>query len=873
MEKGGKRRKEGPRPGRRRRLPAILLACALLAGALAAAALLFSRRPAREPHAGPAAAGALVLTDVTREAGIRFRHEAGARGEMLNPETFGPGAGWLDHDGDGRIDLLLVNGNLLRGAPDPAFVPALYRNLGGGRFADVTREAGLAVPFYGMGFVAADCDNDGDQDVFLYGLHRSVLFENAGGGRFRDVTDASGLAGLDGWVGAAAFLDYDRDGLLDLFVGSYVRWRPELEEGLDCTFGAGPKKYCPVASFDATPPRLFRGRGGGVFEETTAAAGLAGLAGKALGVAVEDYDRDGYPDLFVANDSVPNFLLHNRRDGSFHDRGIESGFATDADGAALAGMGIDTAWLPGGGPLLVGVGNFSGEPTTLHVQEGAEYFVESSFTAGIARATLQKVTFGLLLRDLDLDGEVDLAIANGHVFDVEALTRVPYRQEAQVFLGRGGGRFEEAAPAGAGDFLARPLLGRALAAADYDGDGDLDLVITENQGPAHLLRNDIPGPRRWVRVGLRGTRSARDAIGAEVTLRTSARSRRQTRKSASSYLGQSEPQLTFGCLAGETPLALHVAWPSGRSEVFAGAPLGREVLLVEGTGLEEEGPAAAGVAGAAGAGPGAAGSGAAGAAPPSSLAERRRGLELLAAGRFEEAAEAFERAMAADPWDLVAHRSHLVAVSRTAGARERVEARVREIARAFPSANLLVSHFALVLRAEGHVALAERLFLEASRLDPRRPDIWLDLADLAYDRGERAGALALYQRVLALEPSHTVALANAGKIHALHKDLARARELLEKALELRPGFASALSTLGGVFIEEGELERAEAALLEALRSVAADDVATRLTIHGNLGILHVKRREHGRAAAEFEKVLELDPEDRQAREVLERLRR
>ena len=563
-----------------------------------------SNSPGTDGGTAPAVALEVLLTDVTEEAGIDFEHEAGARGEMLNPETFGPGAGWFDHDGDGNIDLLFINGNLLRGEPDPAATPVLYRNLGNGRFQDVTREAGLAVPFYGMGFVSGDVDNDGDQDLFLYGLHRSMFFVNDGRGRFRETSSDSGLDGLDGWVGTACFFDYDRDGKLDLFVGNYVEWRPELEDGLDCFFGSPGKKYCAVAHFDPTSPQLFRGRGDGRFEETTRAAGLAELKGKALGVAAEDYDRDGDPDLFVANDSVPNFLLRNRGDGTFEDRGVESGFATDADGVPLAGMGIDTAWAPDDGPLWVGIGNFSGEPTTLHVQEGVEYFIEKSFALGLGQSTTDKVTFGLLLYDHNLDGVLDLAIANGHVFDVEAVTRVPYRQPAQIFLGQG---WEKLVPArfDAAGFLSRPVLGRALAYADYDGDGDLDLVLAENQGRVHLLRNDLPAPRRYARIDLQGTDSVRDGTGAEVTLRTRRggvpasvppsgrssrgtnaveRSFRRTRKASSSYLSQSESELTFGLGPGEEPIEAEVAWPSDRREVFRDVPTGREWLLVEGSG-------------------------------------------------------------------------------------------------------------------------------------------------------------------------------------------------------------------------------------------------------------------------------------------------
>ncbi len=810
-----------------------------------------SATPPAGPTSGP------PFTDVTAAAGIDFTHESGARGEKLNPETFGPGAGWFDHDGDGLLDLLLVNGNVLRGEPDPAARSKLYRNLGDGRFEDVTAAAGLDVAFYGMGFAAADIEGDGDQDLFLYGLHRAFLFENVGGGRFRDATAGSGLDGLDGWICAAAFLDYDRDGSLDLFVGNYVEWRPDSEDDLDCRFGTPSKKYCPVSMFAATAPQLFRGRGDGVFEETTGRAGLAGLRGKALGVAVEDHDRDGDPDIFVANDSVPNFLLENRGDGTFVERGIESGFATDADGAALAGMGIDTVWTDDDGPLLVAIGNFSGEPTTVHEQDQVDYFVERSFAVAVGGPTIESVTFGLLLRDLDLDGQVDLVMANGHVYDVEAITGSPYRQRAQLFLGRDGSRFVEAPPSPGDGLLGPRLLGRALACADHDGDGDLDLVITENQGRARLLRNDLDGTRRFVRVELAGSGRNRDAIGAEVVLVSETggvtRRVRRTRSAASSYLSVSEPAITFGLRDGETPRRLDVRWPSGLLEAFAPSPVEGRVVLVEGAGE----PLSLGDAPAVAAG------------GPSSVAVRRRGLDQLAAGRLADALASLEEAISLDPHDFVAHRGRLIALRRL-GRRERVAAALDEIVERFPSASLLVSHFALVLRESGHRDLAELVFQRAAALDPARPDVWLDLGNLAFDRGDTALARRRYAEVLKRNAESLEALSNTAKTLLIEKDIAGAREYLERALAIGPQHPPALCDMGGVLIEEGDLDAAERMLTRALDLDPGRD--TLISIHGNLGILHFKRRDRARAIESFERVLELDPDDAQARRVLERLR-
>ncbi|MCZ6792175.1 MAG: FG-GAP-like repeat-containing protein [Planctomycetota bacterium] len=841
---------------------ALGIAVILTLGSGAALLLWGPWRGNGSPPAGPPRG--VPFRDVSAEAGIRFRHESGARGKKYNPETFGPGATWLDYDGDDRVDLLLVNGNVLEGPVDPAAVSRLYRNLGDGRFEDVTEPAGLALPFYAMGCAVADVDNDGDPDILLYGLHRSVFLLNEGG-RFRDASEASGLGGVRDWICAACFFDYDRDGRLDLFLGAYVEWTPESERHLDCNFGTAEKKYCPVAMFGATGPRLFRGGGDGTFRETTRQAGLGGLRGKALGVIARDYDRDGHPDLFVANDSVPNFLLRNRGDGTFEERGVESGFATDAGGAALAGMGIDGAWGDDGAMVVV-VGNFSGEPTTFHVQEDRDFFVERSLGTPVGNRSLDRVTFGVLLKDFNLDGHVDLLEVNGHVFDVENITRIPHAQRPRLLLGGPGWEFHEVAAEG--EFLGRRLLGRAAAAADYDGDGDWDLVVTVNQGAAILLRNDLSLPRRRVRVDLRGTRSNRDALGAEVTLRVRSqgsqgsppgdRRRRATLAGASSYLSGSERQITFGLGAGEEAVDLEVLWPSGGREAFPAPSRGGRVLLVEGEGRSVD---------ASGATPG-------GAPVPSETMEnvvvlRRRGLGLLEAGRPRAALELFETVLEREPRDFEARRSLLVALWRLRRAAD-LDRAIRDVAATFPSASLLVVHFAEILRRAGYGKLARRLYLEAGRLDPERLDVWLALGNLAFDRRDHDRALECFRRALKLSPDSLEALANTGKVHTLRKNYESAVPFLEKAIGLRPDYATALSTLGGVRIAQERYGEAERLLLEAARHARSEDA--RLEAHGNLGILYIRLRRHERAVEHFETVLEIDPDDARARAGLDRLK-
>ncbi|HLU49847.1 MAG TPA: VCBS repeat-containing protein, partial [Planctomycetota bacterium] len=535
----------------------------------------------------------LRFTDITEPAGLRFRHDSGARGKKYNPETFGPGAGWIDYDVDGHIDLLLLNGTELEAEPEPNVTARLYKNLGNARFEDVTGSAGLSFPFYGMGFTTADLDEDGDPDLLLYGLHGVRLLENENG-RFRDRTADSGLDGASGWMGAAAFFDYDLDGHLDLFLGRYVEWSPRHEEGVDCTFGTRAKKYCPVAVFPPQAPLLFRGKGDGRFEDVTELAGIAGLRGKALGVVVEDVDRDRLPDILVANDSVPNFFLRNRGDGTFEDLGLASGFATDGNGAALAGMGIDSTWTDEG-RLAVVIGNFSGEPTTFHVEEGGRYFRERSFEIGIGQRSLDRVTFGTLLEDFDLDGIVDFAQVNGHVFEVESITRIPYRQTPQLFGGRAGGTFEEIESDEGGAWLEAPIIGRALATADFDLDGDLDLVLTENAGEIRLLRNDTPPADRTIAITLEGRLSHRDAIGAEAELLFSSpsgeRRVRRTVKAVSSYLSQSTRDIVVAWHEDEKLVAIEARWPLGLRERFA-PPKARRARLIEGEGAPVDSVAA-----------------------------------------------------------------------------------------------------------------------------------------------------------------------------------------------------------------------------------------------------------------------------------------
>ncbi|HXH08399.1 MAG TPA: CRTAC1 family protein, partial [Alphaproteobacteria bacterium] len=407
-----------------------------------------------------------------------------------------------------------------------------------------------------------------------------------GDGTFREATQWVGIQ--DGkWGTAAAFFDYDRDGWLDLVIGNYVEWDPQKERGLDCSYGTPAKDYCPVRFFKGQGLTLYRNLGDGRLLEVTQPAGLQAPDAKVLGITVVDFDEDGWSDVFVANDTTPSLLYRNRRDGTFEEVGVRTGIVLDEGGVAYAGMGIDAAYVKNDGQLCIAIGNFAGEPTTLHcqVRDGDSYqrelFAELSHWAGIGKATLRFVTFGLFFFDADLDGFDDLFMVNGHVFNEERLRNIPYAQRPQLFRNLGTGRFQEVMPS-EGAALARSIIGRGAAYADYDGDGDLDILLTANQGPAYLLRNDTTPRGHFVRVKTVGTRSNRDGIGAKVRLYTAQGVLQKTVRTGSSYLSQNELALTFGLGSAAAVEQVQILWPSGIVDELPGLPVDTTVVIREG---------------------------------------------------------------------------------------------------------------------------------------------------------------------------------------------------------------------------------------------------------------------------------------------------
>jgi hypothetical protein len=508
-----------------------------------------------------------LLKDVTQQAGIDFRHNSGAYGGKLLPETLGSGCAFLDYDRDGYPDILLVNSMDWPGHQRTRSALKLYKNNRNGTFSDVTRAAGLDIELYGMGIAVADYNNDGFPDILITCVGQNRLFLNTGKGTFRDATKASGLAGRSAFSTSALWFDYDRDGHLDLFVCNYVNWSPEHD--VFCSLDGKNKSYCTPEAYRGETCWLFRNRGNGTFEDVTAASGIFDTSSKSLGVAMLDFDQDGWPDLFVANDTQPNKLYRNLRNGKFKDVAVEAGLAFSADGKARAGMGVDVGDFENSGRPGIAVTNFDNEMVGLYRSSSAGQFDDVSIAAGVGGPSKTTLGFGCGFADLDLDGRLDLVVANGHIDDTVRNIRgnVGYAQPPHLFLNLGNGKFQDVASSNGGDFAA-PRVGRGLAFADFDRDGDVDLLLTTNNGPGYLFRNDLNNGNRFLRLHLTGTKSNRDAVGAVVRIYLGGEIQMRTVRAGSSYLSQSELSLTFGVGKADRIDRLSVEWPGGTTQEF-----------------------------------------------------------------------------------------------------------------------------------------------------------------------------------------------------------------------------------------------------------------------------------------------------------------
>ena len=533
--------------------------------------------------AGPMSSPGFRLTDVTGAAGIQFHHNSGAFGGKFLPETLGSGCAFLDYDRDGWQDILLINGADWPGHKKRRSTLRLYRNNRNGTFSDVTAHAGLDVEMYGMGVAVGDYNNDGFPDILITCVGQNRLFRNTGKGTFVDVTATCGLGKREGFSTSALWFDYDRDGLLDLFVCNYVKWSPEHD--VFCSLDGKHKSYCTPEAYRGATCWLFHNRGDGTFEDVTAASGMFDSSSKSLGVALLDDQHDGWPDLLVANDTQPNKLYRNQHNGTFKDAAVEAGLAFSSEGKARAGMGVDVADFENSGTDGVVITNFDNEMIGLYRASG-KGFEDVAPQSGVGVASKNSLGFGCAFLDINLDGWLDFAVANGHIDETVRNIRgnVGYAQPAQLFVNRGNGTFHDvAAEVGAG--FDEPKVGRGLAYGDFDRDGDLDLLITTNNGPAYLYRNDQTSGNRSIRFRLAGTKSNRDGIGATVRVFSGGMTQSRLVKGGSSYLSQSELPVTFGLEKRDRIERVVIDWPSGRTEEYKNLAAGRCYECTEGKGM------------------------------------------------------------------------------------------------------------------------------------------------------------------------------------------------------------------------------------------------------------------------------------------------
>lgn len=541
-----------------------------------------SPAPASATHSD----GAVVFSNETLAANLNdFQHETGASGKKWFPETMGSGGGFLDINSDGWLDIVLVSGGSLVAGEFEGDALVAYVNDGVGSFVPSTDRFPTEITEYGMGITAADYDNDGDEDIFFTTVGQNYLLRNDDG-VFVDVSISSGIDSSESWSTAAIFFDADRDGWLDLFVGNYVEWSPETD--LFCSLDGQEKGYCTPELYRGVSGIYYHNDGDGTFTDKTTEAGLSQIPGKTLGISELDYNKDGWPDLAIANDSDPDQLFTNNGDGTFTEIGVSSGIGFDERGRARNGMGIDAGVVDSTGEETIFVGNFSNQMVGIYRHMGGDVFLDRAASSGIGRGSLPTLTFGLALSDFDLDGDLDLFVANGHVQPlVEKINdNISFRQPSQLFLNNGDGTFREQ-ERGVNTIFADSLVARGLAFGDYDHDGDVDLLITQNGGDVRLWQNRTEGVN-WLRVRLTSTArpaegaglaNNREGIGSTISLYANGTVQYRRVRTGSSYLSQSEKVATFGL--GQTSVidSVVVDWAGGERTVTTDLDVNQEIRL------------------------------------------------------------------------------------------------------------------------------------------------------------------------------------------------------------------------------------------------------------------------------------------------------
>ncbi|HEY2151780.1 MAG TPA: CRTAC1 family protein [Vicinamibacterales bacterium] len=544
--------------------------------ATAAAALLFGAAASTAVPTG------ITFTDVTTASGIKFTHNSGRSGHKYLPETLGAGAAFFDADGDGLPDVLLINGKNWQagGRKTPS---ALYKNNGNGTFTNITVGSGLDIDIYGLGVTVADYDNDGREDIYITALDGDHLFHNEGKGRFLDVTKSAGINNA-AFGTSAAWFDYDKDGLLDLFVGNYVQWTQKGD--IWCSLDGVSKSYCTPESYKGNAAKLYHNLGGGKFEEVGKKAGIDDPTSKSLGISIFDFNGDGWPDIFVANDTQPNKLYRNNKNGTFTETGMSAGVAYSEDGVAKGAMGTDTSDYDRSGRPHLLVGNFSNQMLGLYHNEGTGLFVDEAPRSTVGRASLLSLTFGAFFFDYDLDGWPDILAANGHIEEEinRVQPKVQFKEPPLLFHNTGQKTFENAS-ASVGEAFTRAMVARGAIYSDFDRDGDLDVLVTTNHGPAYLFRNDGGNKNHFINIRTRGVKSNRDGIGAVVRIESASGKQWNSVRTGSSYCSQSDLALTFGLGKDTTINVIDVEWPSGAKDHLTNVPANQFITIEEGKGI------------------------------------------------------------------------------------------------------------------------------------------------------------------------------------------------------------------------------------------------------------------------------------------------